>query len=97
MCYCSDVSAFHAPVIFMAVRKKINTKQYIGFAHCSKVKDVERDADMLGKKTRTEYEGTFTLTAHDSRATGHKGDYFFTVVPLKHNRYRFVFLHKNYA
>jgi len=72
--------------------------QYIDFAHCIKEKGVEREGDTLGKKTRTEYGGSFTLTAYNSRATGHKGDYFFfTVVPFEHNHYRFVSLHTNYA
>ena len=57
--------------------EKRNTTQYIGFAHCIKEKGVERDGDMLGKKTRTEYECSLTLTVYNSRAPGHTGDYFY--------------------
>jgi hypothetical protein len=69
-------------------------KQYTALAHCIKDKGEERDAGMLGKKPWTKYEVVpFTLTVYNSRAFGHTGDYFFfTVVPLKHNRYEFCFL-----
>lgn len=77
MCYCSDVSAYNAAVIIRALRKKEIRTDVIDFANLLKTRASERDGDTLGKKTRTDYEVSFTLTMYNSRVPGHTGDYFF--------------------
>ena len=75
MCYCSDVSAYNAAVIFRALRKKRNTNRYIGFAHCIKEKGDKSDGDTLGKKPRAKYEVRFTQRC-TTPGPVHTRDYF---------------------